>query len=92
MENLRNRVSVTLVSDEEKAKFFTNKFNFKKFTIFTENMVAVSVGACSILWIKPTYIGAAILDWSKIEMYQYHYNTIVPMYGVKARVMYKDTD
>ena len=25
-------------------------------------------------------------------MYQYHYDTIVPMYGNNARVMYKDTD
>ena len=83
MENLRNRISVTLVSDENKAKFYTSKFNFRKFTIFTENMVAVSIGKSSILW---NNIGAAILDLSKIELYEYHYDVIVPKYKRSSNV------
>jgi len=84
--------NVFLVSIEGKAKFYTNKFNFKKFTVFTETLVAVRIGHKSILWNKATYIGAAILDLSKIELYKYNFETILPKYGSNARVMYKDTD
>ena len=55
-------------------------------------MVAVTMLNKSILWNKPTYLGAAILDVSNLQFYKFHFEKIVPMYGDKARVMYKDTD
>ena len=41
---------------------------------------------------KPIYLGQAILDISKILMYEFWYDYIKPQYGEKARLCYMDTD
>ena len=81
MENLRRRKQLIVVTNEEQAIFYCNKLNFNRFKIFKENMVAVTMMKKSILWNKPTYHGAAILDLSKLHLYQFHYEKNVPMYG-----------
>ena len=43
-------------------------------------------------WDKPTPVGAAILDLSKLSFYGFHYNEMKPRYGQKILVTYKDTD
>ena len=92
MENLRQRYKMVFVNNEEKAKFYTNKFNFKKFTIFREDLVGITLSNKDIRWNKPTYIGASILDVSKLELCKFHYDVIKPMYSDRARVLYRDTD
>ena len=79
-----------MVKDEEQAKFYCNKFNLNNFRIFKENLVAVTLIKKTINWNKPTYLGAAILDISKLQVYKFHYEKIVPQYGTNAGVMYKD--
>ena len=92
MENLRRREQIVVVNNEQQAKFYCNKFHFNDLKIIKEDMVSVTMLKKSILWNKPTYLGAAILDVSKLQFYKFHYKKIVPVYGEKARVMYKDTD
>lgn len=46
-----------------------------------------------ILFNKALYIGMAILDLSKETMYSFHYNVMLPRYGVeRLKLMYTDTD
>ena len=41
---------------------------------------------------KPIYAGFTILDFLKLHMYNFHYNTMKPLYGEKIRLMMTDTD
>ena len=41
---------------------------------------------------KPVYLGQAILDLSKIIMYEFHYDYMVPKYGERLNLCYMDTD
>jgi len=92
MENIRNRVNIKLVTSESEAKKLTNQSNFKSFTIFSENLVAVHMNVTKLKFDKPVYLGAAILDISKILMYDFHYDYIKHKYGNKAQLLFTDTD
>ena len=41
---------------------------------------------------KPISLGQAILDLSKMLIYEFWYDCITPKYGDKARLYYMDTD
>ena len=64
MENLGYQFKMVIMESEEKAKFYCNKYNFEKFTIFRDNLVGFMLRQKEIRWNKPIYLGAAILDLS----------------------------
>ena len=41
---------------------------------------------------KPLYLGEAILDYSKMLMYEFWYDYLIPMHGDKIKLCYMDTD
>ena len=92
MENIRNRVDIKLVNNEEKARKLVAKPNFRHCKIFNENLVAVHMKKTSLTMNKPVYLGMSILDLSKTIMYEFHYEYIKPKYGDKARLLFTDTD
>ena len=91
IENLRKRVDVSLVNLEKKAKRLTSKPNFKKCTIFSENLCAIEMSKTQIYFNKPVYLGMCILDLSKTLMYDFHYNYIKPKFR-GASLLFTDTD
>ena len=92
MENIRNRVNVKLVNTQERLKKLTAKPYFKGRKIFSENLVSVHLKKTSLTMNKPVYLGMCILDLSKTIMYDFHYNYIKPKYGVKAKLLFTDTN
>ena len=92
MEDLMNRQNIKLFTDDEQCQKFISKPNFKSFTIFQPDLCALIMNKTIVTWNKPTYIGAAVLDLSKLVMYRFLYETIKPTYGEKAKLLYSDTD
>lgn len=95
MENVRSRVDMRLVSKWEGrygACSLIAKPNFKRSTIFDENLVALEFEKTSILMDKPISIGMAILDISKVVMYEFYYDYLKPKYGSDVCLAYTDTD
>ena len=92
MENKRNRKNIQFVSDQVKASKLTSKPKFKSFQIISYNLCSVYFSVPNIKWDKPTPVGAAILDLSKLALYNFHYNEMRPRYGTRICVTYKDTD
>jgi hypothetical protein len=92
MENVEKRVDVRLVCNEKEALKLGAKPNFAGFTIFDENLLAVHMKKTEIMYDKPIYLGACILDLSKTRMYDFHYNYIKKKYGDNAKLLMTDTD
>ena len=92
MENIRKRVDVRLVTTEKQALKLVAKPNFDRRVGFTENLAAVHMKKTKLKFDKPVYLGACILDISKLLMYDFHYGFIRKMYGDNARLLFTDTD
>ncbi|CAG9814145.1 unnamed protein product [Phaedon cochleariae] len=60
--------------------------------VFDDNLVAVELKKAELIFNKPLYIGMCILDLSKIVMYDFHYNFMLPKLGADVKLMYTDTD
>ena len=92
MENIRNRVDICLVTNEDQARKLISKPNYKHRTIFCENLTAIHMKKTRLLFNKPVYLRMCILDLSKTLMYDFHYNYIKQKYEENAELLFTDTD
>lgn len=84
MENIRKRVDVRLVTDENKLSKLASKPTYVTSKILNENLVAVHK--------TRDYVGMCILDLTKTLMYDFHYNYIKKKYKSRAKLLFTDTD
>ena len=91
MENVRNRVSIELVKDAERAAKLVNKPNFEELKIFDEFLIAVKMRKTKVWMNKPVYVGMSILDLSKTLMFSFQYEYVKKKWK-KVEVLYSDTD
>ena len=92
MENIRKRVDVRLVTDENKLLKMAAKPTYVSRKIFNENLVAVHKIKETLTLNRPAYVGMCILDLSKTLMYDFHYNYVKQKYNRKAKLLFTDTD
>ena len=92
MENIRSRVDIRLVTNEDRARKLISKPNFQHRTIFCEDLTAIQMKKTKLLFNKLVYLGMCILDLSKSLMYDFHYNYIKPKYSERAKLLFTDTD
>ena len=58
-------------------KTFVQRAKFKKFKKFSDDHVPVSLRASSVIWNKPTPVGATILDLSELSSCELHYEEML---------------
>ena len=92
MENIRKHRNIGLVTTEEKYLRMVMKPNFKSGVLFGENLMVCEMGKIKVVMNKPVYLGQAILDLSKIVMYEFHYDYMIPKYGDRLKLCYMDMD
>ena len=92
MENIRKHRNIRLVMNRESYLRTVMHPNFKSGLLFGENLMGCEMGRIKVMMIKPIYLGQAILDVSKIVMYEFHYDYMVPKYGENLKLCYMDTD
>ena len=68
------------------------KPNFKSGTLFGENLMGCEMGKIKVVMNKPVYLEQAILDHSKIVMYEFHYDYMKQKYPEGLTFCYMDTD
>ncbi|XP_033103730.1 uncharacterized protein LOC117106477 [Anneissia japonica] len=94
MENVRNRQTVHLCKTGEtrkKTKLFSQP-NFNSFVDINDDLVAIHMNKTRVKLNKPIYCGTAVLDLSKLLMYEFWYDKLVPAYGDRVKLLYTDTD
>ena len=68
------------------------KPNFKSRTLLGPDLMGCEMGKVKVVMNKPVYLGQAILDPSKIMMYEFHYDYMLPKYGKNIKLCYMNTD
>ena len=91
-ENLRKRVRVEIVTRPEIAAKRIAKPSFKRSQIIREDLVIIQSAITTLKLNKPLYIGFTVLDLSKLLMYKFHYDKMLPTYKTKIDLCFTDTD
>ena len=93
MENIRKHRNIKLVTNREAYLKAVMKPNFKSGVRFGPNLMGCELGKIKAVMNKPVYLGQAILDLSKIVMYEFHYDYVKRKYNDdKLTLCYMDTD
>ena len=92
MENIRRHRNIKLVNNKEEYLKTVMKPNFKSGTLLGDDLMACEMGKVKVVMNKPVYLGQAILDLSKLIMYEFHYNYMLPKYGKNLKLCYMHTD
>ena len=91
MESIRKHRNIKLVTNEESYLRTVMKPNFKSGVRFGKNLMGCEMGKIKVIMKKPVYLGQAILDLSKIIMYEFHYDYMKPKFK-DLKLCYMDTD
>jgi hypothetical protein len=92
MENVRKRQNIKLCNNGKQVSKLIMKPTYKHRTVIDENMILVHMLKNKIKLDKPIYVGWAILELAKLEMYKFWYDVIKPYFGDKAKLLMSDTD
>ena len=91
-ENVRKHKDIKLVTTNDRRKRLVSQPNYHTSKHFSEDLMAIEMRKTSVLMNKPIYIGQAVLDFSKILMYDFWYGYLKPMYKNNIKLCYMDTD
>lgn len=92
LESKKNRIDFRLVTEREKFLKLSSKPTFKSFHIINRGIVGVEMKQPKVELTQVLYTGTTILDLSKIHLYKFHYDYMLPMYGNDLTVCMTDTD
>ena len=90
MENVRKRVNVKLINNENNYLKVVSRPSFVSQKILDKNLVAVHKIKPVLLLNKPIYVGFSILELSKMIIYHWHYNYFVKKFD--CSLLFTDTD
>ena len=91
MESVRRRVNIVLIKDAERQQFQVSKPGFKRFQVFDDNLVGMELIKPVVTLDKPVYIGATVLDLSKLIMMEFWYKVLKVKYPT-CTLCFTDTD
>ena len=93
MENVLNRSNIRLINNNpEKLLKLIKQPNFQNAYQISNRLALVESKPIKTVFNKPIYIGAVILETSKLHMYQFWYDHLKEKYNDKIKLIYTDTD
>ena len=79
----RKHKDIKLVTNKKAYLNNVMKPNFKSGVLFGENLMGCEMGKIKVVMNKPVYLEQAVLDLSKIVMYEFHYDYMKPKFSIK---------
>ena len=92
MENIRRHRDIKLVNNQKDYLKAVMHPNFKSGTLLGPDLIGCEMGKIKVVMNKPVYLGQAILDLSKLIMYEFHYDYMLPKYGEHIKLCNMNTD
>ena len=92
MENVREHVDFELVNSVKRLEKCLNSPTFKHRHFISEQLMGIEKIKAVVKLDKPIYTGFAILELSKLHMYNFFYDVLKPKYGDNVEMGYTDTD
>ena len=92
MENIRKHRNIKSITNQKTYLKVVIKPDFKSGTLFGENLMGCEMGKIKVVINKPVYLGQAILNLSKIVMYEFHYDYMKQKYPERLTLCYMDMD
>ena len=90
-EDVRRHKDIRLATTPTQADKLLSKASYSHHVIYEENFAAIELQKTTVILDKPRYIGACVLDLSKLIMYRFHYEYLMPRYP-EAKLLFTDTD
>ena len=90
MKNLRKRINVRFVNNENNFLKYTSRPTYVTHKLFDKDFAANHEIKPVLMLNKPIYVGFTVLDLSKWMMYDFHYNFIKNNFN--AELLFTDTD
>ena len=89
---IKNHRDIKLVTTDKRRSILASEPNYHSSKYISKDLLIMEMKKKEVKMNKPIYLGQAMLDISKILMYEFWYDYIKPKYGDKARLCYMDTD
>ena len=90
MENMRKRIKIRVVKNAKDFIKYTSRPTCVNWKVFENNLAAIHEKKISLTLNKPIYVGFTVLEISKWEMYNFHYNFMIRKFN--TRLLFTDTD
>ena len=90
MENMRKRIKIRIVKNSQDSIKYTSRPICVNWKVFESNLAAIHEKKISLTLNTPTYVGFTVLETSKWEMYNFHYNFMIRKLNTK--LLFTNTD
>ena len=92
MENVLNRSNIKLINNDPEKLLKLIKPNFENAYQISHRLALVESKPIKTIFNKPIYMGAVILETSKLHMYEFWYDYLKQRYGNEIQLIHTDSD
>ena len=90
MENMRKRIKIRIVKNAKGFIKYKSRPTCINWKVFEKYLAAIHEKKISLTLNKPIYAGFTVLELSKWDMYNFHYNFMIRKFNTK--LLFTDTD
>ena len=90
MENMKKRVKIIVLKNSQDFIKYISRPTCVNWKVFENNLTAIHENKISLTLNKPIYVAFTVLETSKWEMYNFHYNFLIRKFN--TRLLFTETD